>query len=85
MKLAAGAPTHWRVRLLDGSEVQVWAHSVEGLAGDEDTRDYKFENLMDIAVEEQGEFDIGGRTPSNPERVLVTVAIFPRSAVKDIL
>jgi len=81
MNLAAGPPSHWQVTLADGHVVDVWADSVEGLAGPDDRRDYHFGNLMDIAPAEQGGFEITGRTPAKPNRVLVTVARFPRMCV----
>jgi hypothetical protein len=52
MNLAAGLPSHWLVTLTDGRVVDVWADSVEGLAGPDDRRDYQFGNLMDIAPDE---------------------------------
>jgi hypothetical protein len=39
--------------LADGSTVDVWADSVQGLSGPEDQRHYHFGNLMDIAPDEQ--------------------------------
>jgi hypothetical protein len=57
------------------------ADSVEGLSGPEDDRDYLFSALLDIAPGGQGGFDVTGRTPASPARVIVTVARFPRSAV----
>lgn len=82
VKLAAGPPSHWRITLTDGSVVDVWAESVEGLSGPEDQRDYHFGNLMDIAPDKQSGFEIAARTPETPDRVLVTVARFPRGCVK---
>lgn len=67
--------------LTDGSVVDVWADSVEGLAGPEDQRDYRFCALMDISPQDQPGFDVVARTPGNPGRVVVTVALFPRSSV----
>ena len=81
MNLAAGPPSHWLITLGDGSVVEIWADSVEGLSGPEDDRDYLFSNLMDIAPSDQASFDVTARTPTNPARVAVTVARFPRSAV----
>jgi hypothetical protein len=72
------------VALTDGSIVDVYAHSVTGLTGPEDVRDYFFESLMDIAPELQERFDVTGRTPSDPRRVIVTVARFPRAAVHEV-
>ena len=78
-------PARWVVTLNDGSEVEIWAHAVEGLSGAEDNRDYLFGVLMDVEPELQGEFEVTARTPSNPRRVEVAVARFPRSSVQDIL
>src|SRR5690348_7110995 len=71
--------------MADGSVVDVWANSVEGLGGPEDRRDYLFGNLMDIAPAEQCAFDITATTPANPSRVIVTVARFPRSSVRHVV
>ena len=84
MNPAAGPASHWRVTLTDGLVVDVWADSVEGLCGSEDQRDYHFGNLMDNALDKQSGFEIAGRTPANPGRVLVTVARFPRGSVTRI-
>lgn len=84
MNLAAGPPSHWRVTLTDGFVVDVWADSVEGPSGPEDQRDYHFANLMDIAPDKQSGFEIVGRTPATADRVLVTVARFPRGSVARI-
>jgi hypothetical protein len=40
---------------------------------------------MDIEAADQGDFEISARTPSNPERVGVTVAWFPQAAVREIV
>lgn len=77
-------PTRWDVVLLDGSVVSVWADSAEGLAGGDDSRDYRFCNLMDVPVGAQSDFDVVGTTPTNPERVIVTVAQFPRASVAEV-
>lgn len=77
-------PEHWVVELLDGSSVDVWADAAEGLAGAADRRDYRFCNLMDVSVGDQEWFDIQGRAASNPERVLVTVTLFSRGAVRAV-
>jgi hypothetical protein len=84
MNLAAGPPSHWLVTLTNGLIVDVWADSVEGLAGPEDQRDYRFCNLMDVPPDVQGDFEVIGQTPSNPSRVIVTVALFPRRSVTRI-
>jgi hypothetical protein len=59
----------------------VWADSVEGLAGPEDQRDYRFCCLMDVARERQAGFDVVGETVPPSDRVIVTVARFPRASV----
>ena len=77
-------PSRWLVTLTTGAGVEVWADSVEGLAGPEDQRDYRFESLVDATPDEQLQLHVSGRTPSNPERVLVTVARFPRECVASV-
>ena len=84
MEHITGAPSRWIVVLQDGSEVIVWADSVTGLSGDDDVRDYGFHCLMDIDPDLQEGFEVTGRTPSNPRRVIVEVAQFPRAAVRDV-
>ena len=84
MNLAAGPPQHWLVTMADGFVVDVWADSVEGLSEPEDQRDYLFSNLMDIVPADQRAFDITATTPANPNRVVVTVARFPRSSVRHV-
>ena len=83
--MVLGRPVNWLVTLADGSVVDVWADSVEGLSGTEDQRDYMFGNLMDIAPADQHDFDITATTPANPSRVVVAVARFPRSSVRHII
>lgn len=58
------APERWDGVLLDGSVVSVGVDSAEGSAGEEDTRDYRFGNLMDVAIGAQSDFEILGTTPS---------------------
>jgi hypothetical protein len=82
--LAAGPPTHWTVTLTDGSVVDVYADSVTGLSGPEDTRDYVFGSLMDVSPELQNEFEVTAGTPSDPRRVEVMVARFPRATVRNV-
>jgi hypothetical protein len=84
VNLAAGPPSRWLVTLTDGQAVDVWADSVEGLAGPEDRRDYRFCNLMDVPPDKHGEFEVVGGAPRNPMRVIVTVARIPRSSVMRI-
>jgi hypothetical protein len=84
VQLAAGAPGRWLVTLTDGSVVVVWADSAQGLSGPDDERDYVFGTLMDIDDADEDGFEILARTPSNPRRVEVAVARFPRSAVQSV-
>jgi len=77
-------PNKYVIHLRDGGAVTVWADAAEGLAGPEDERDYRFVNLMDVSPEDQPLFDIHGRTPTDPERVIVTVALIPRSVVSHV-
>ncbi|SOD73917.1 hypothetical protein SAMN05892883_3109 [Jatrophihabitans sp. GAS493] len=84
MQLAAGPPSHWVVTLVDGAQVDVWADAVTGSSGPDDARDYAFGVLMDIDPNLQDQFDVTARTPSNPGRVEVCVARFPRSSVLDV-
>lgn len=84
MELVAGPPTRWQVELHDGSTVEVWADAVTGLAGPDDDRDYVFGVLMDVDPDQQPFFDVTARTPTNPRRVEVTVARFPRRAVVSV-
>jgi hypothetical protein len=39
---------------------------------------------MDIDKTEQAEFEVIGRAPSNPRRVIVIVGRFPRAAVREV-
>jgi len=85
VELAAGAPSHWLVRLAGGSTVDVWADAVSGLT--EQTAEQKhiiFGVLMDIDVELQQDFEVTARAPARPRRVEVAVARFPRDCVQDV-
>jgi hypothetical protein len=84
MEPVAGPPTRWLVELHDGSKVEVWADAVTGLAGPDDDRDYVFGVLMDVDADQQPFFEVTARTPTNPRRVEVAVARFPRHAVVSI-
>lgn len=84
MHLAAGPPTHWVVTLIDGSIVDVFADAVTGLSGPDDSRDYVFGSLMDVSPDLQGDFEVTARAPSDPQRVEVMVARFPRAAVREV-
>jgi hypothetical protein len=78
-------PARWVVTLNDGSEVEIWAHAVDGLSDPKGDRDYLFGVLMDVEPGLQGEFEVTARTSANPRRVEVAVARFPRSSVQDIM
>jgi len=71
----------WYVTLKDGEVVSVWADSFS-----EDDGNYVFGALVDASRDEQEypNIEITNRTPSNPDRVVVTVARFPCSAVASI-
>ena len=75
-------PARWVVTLNDGSEVEIWAHAVEGLSDPKDDRDYLFGVLMDVEPDLQEEFEVTARTTSNPRRVEVAVVRFPRASVQ---
>jgi hypothetical protein len=76
------APSKWCITLTDGSDVYLWAWAYSGR--DDPSADYVFSSLMDVDVDEQADYEIDARTPSNPRRVSVVVARFPRAAVADI-
>lgn len=69
---------------MDGSVVDVYADCVTGLSAPDETSDYVFGSLMDVSTEVQEEFEVAARTPSDPRRVEVMVARFPRAAVPDV-
>jgi hypothetical protein len=85
MELVGLPPAHWVVTLVDGAEVDIWADGVEGLddttAGPEHI---VFSVLMDVDVFLQTEFERTGRTKPPGRRVVVAVARFPRSTVKEV-
>jgi hypothetical protein len=86
MELAAGPPDRWIVTLTDGTEIDVWAHSVTGLT--EKTAHHQhivFGVLMDIAVGLQDQFEVTARTVKPGPRVEVAVARFPRECVRDVV
>ena len=80
-----GPPSEWIVTLRSGDRVTVWADSVTGLSGADDTRDYSFENLVEASEDEQLHLEIAGRAPNNPQRVVTIVARFPRESVESVL
>ncbi len=84
MRLAGGTPSHWRVTPRDGSKVEVWADMVTGLSGDEDQRDYEFGVVVDLAPDDQTEYDVSAKTLPIRDGAVVTVARFPRASVIDV-
>lgn len=77
----ASEPQQWRIELKNGSTMGIWAMSY----GETDGH-YHFKILVDASEQEQAddELVIVGRTPTNPERILITTARIPVSAVKEI-
>jgi hypothetical protein len=69
----------WSLTLRDGSRIVIWA---DGYSEADD--DLVFGALVDAPPEEQAALDVISRTPSNPARVVVALACFPRSAVETI-
>lgn len=74
----------WHVLLCDGSRVEIWADSVDGLTDPNEKDDYVFGMLVDASPEEQASMEVVSRTPSNHERVVVAVARFPRGSVTSV-
>jgi len=86
VELAAGAPSHWVVTLVDGSQVDVWADSVTGQSEKTAHDEYLvFGVLMDIDVDLQEQFEVTARPRFPGRRVEVAVARFPRSCVRDVV
>jgi hypothetical protein len=79
MRFAAGPPTCWKVELVDGRVVDVWADgfSREG-------EHYTFSALFDLEDGEALPADalVMGETPSNSARFILAVARFPKAAVR---
>jgi hypothetical protein len=82
--LMAGPPSCWRLRLKDGSIVRVWADSLEHPESNDENA-YRFCLLMDIPEDQQADYLVSARTPTNPKRVIVVSASFPSDAVSEIL
>ena len=79
MQFAAGPPSKWLVFLRGNGEViEVWADSVS-----EEDGYFVFSILVDATPEEQADVDVTGRTPTNPKRVIMTVARFPAATIDD--
>ena len=76
VNFAAGPPSKWLLTMTDGSDIEVWADGYSEEAGD-----FVFSVLVDATAEEQHQLEVTGRTPTRPERVIVTVCRLPASAV----
>jgi hypothetical protein len=74
-------PSQWQVVLKDGSVIGVWADSYGEAQGH-----YTFEILADASAEEQADDSlvISAETPSNPQRIMFTVARIPIELVANI-
>ena len=69
----------WNLTMRDGTSIQIWADSY----GEEDGA-YVFGVLANVPQPEQERLDINARTPSDPERVVVTLARIPSELVEMI-
>ncbi len=64
--------------------MSVWADSLQHPEHNSENA-YRFCVLMDVPEDQQSDYRVSARTPSNPQRVEVVVASFPRDAVSEIL
>lgn len=69
----------WRVKLKNGSSVLILADTHS-----ETSTHHLFNVLADVADEEQMNLHLVGTTPTNPKRVLVSVAAFALEDVEDV-
>jgi hypothetical protein len=75
-----GLPVEWEITLADGSVLRVWADGYQEIDGY-----YDFGTLIDLDGGETVEAAlIASRTPSNPARVIVSIARLPVAAVQTI-
>jgi hypothetical protein len=72
-------PTRWRLTLTTGSEIELLADAYSESEGF-----YEFSSLIDTDVEPSAGIRVTGRTPSNPRRMIVTVARLPVAEVSEI-
>ena len=70
---------YWEVTLIDGQTVEVWADGYQEVDGA-----FIFGVLADVDEDQQNDLLILGRTPTNPERVIVGLSKFPQHAVAKI-
>jgi len=69
----------WEVVLTSGSVLRVWADGYQEIDGH-----YTFGILIDAEHDLSDTALVTNRTPSDPERVVVSVARIPVAAVKEI-
>jgi hypothetical protein len=72
-------PAEWRITLTDGSMLRVWADGYQEI-----DRHYTFGILMDAETDLPESALVTNVTPSDPSRVVVSVARLPIDAVGDI-
>ena len=78
VEYAAGPPSRWSLTHREtGETIEVWADSYH-----EEDGYFVFSVLVDATLDEQTGLDITGRTPSNPERVIATVARIPATTIQ---
>jgi hypothetical protein len=70
-KWELGEPTGWTVTLTGGATVEIWADGY----GKEDGF-VVFTSLVDVESEPGDWIVVTGRTPSNPQRLIVAIARF---------
>jgi hypothetical protein len=69
----------WNITLVDGSVVRVWADGYQTEDGHHD-----FGLLVDTEGAELDTVSVTNRTPRDPDRVVISVARLPVTAVADI-
>ncbi|MGB0113204.1 MAG: hypothetical protein WBP59_08275 [Ilumatobacteraceae bacterium] len=75
--LFVNVPSKWRLTLTDDATVELWADSYS-----EEDGEFVFSLLVDAAPHEQDDLEVTARTPTRPERVIITVCRFPTVAVR---
>jgi hypothetical protein len=73
-------PSKWRLTLTDDSSVELWADSYS-----EEEDAFVLSLLVDASPGEQNDLEVTARTPTRPERVVITVCRFPTVAVRRVL
>ncbi|GAA1846871.1 hypothetical protein [Asanoa iriomotensis] len=79
MRFAAAPPSRWVVELHSGEIIELAADGYSRTDGD-----LLFSILVDATVAEQADVRVIGRTPTDPERVIILVARIPERAVAEI-